>query len=91
VLQDVSAGFDRIRRGMFMILFTDSAPRGPAAVDILWKKPEFCGKNLNYLGITKTQDIVFLISDFFLPEPRYFLKLFLGKLLNHLIYNAIVR
>ncbi len=51
----------------------------------------FCGKNLNYLGITKTQDIVFLNFDFFLLKPRYFLKLFLGKLLNHLINNAIVR
>jgi hypothetical protein len=30
---------------MFMILFTDSAPRGPAAVDILWKKPELSGYN----------------------------------------------
>jgi hypothetical protein len=40
-------------------------------VPVLWIS---CGKNVNYLGITKTQDIVFRKSDFFLSGPQYFLK-----------------
>jgi hypothetical protein len=40
-------------------------------VPVLWIS---CGKNVNYLGITKTQYIVFRKSDFFLSESQYFLK-----------------